>query len=214
MKHLFNDISQDEKDRILEMHKGAINSEMINEQPARFIGQGLRKGAQYVKQFVDDTGRALGDAGRTLGRTLNPQKVQILGGGQFNTFSNSVYNKAVGQLLRQSGTIKNNQYVQNELRDFNSELYQFNKLYNSKIRQPFPTSDGATALKSDLERINNLVKTPLDKPLDLAFIYQHLIDLKRIIRTPEYYQISGKTLQETIESFETAVTNILSQAGR
>ena len=33
MKHLFNDISQDEKDRILEMHKRAINSEMINEQP-------------------------------------------------------------------------------------------------------------------------------------------------------------------------------------
>ena len=32
MKHLFNDISKDEKNRILEMHKGANNSKMINEQ--------------------------------------------------------------------------------------------------------------------------------------------------------------------------------------
>lgn len=214
MKHLFNDITQDEKDRILEMHKGPINSEMINEQPARFIGQGLRKGAQYAKQFVDDTSRALGDASRALGRKLNPQKVQILGGGKFNTFSNSVYNKAVGQLLQQSGRIKNNQFVQSELRDFNSELYQFNKLYNSKIRQPFPPPGPATAIKSTLERINNLVRTPDGKTLDLAFIYQNLIDLNRYIRTPEYYQIVGKTLQETIESFEKAVTNILSQGGR
>jgi len=214
MKHLFNDISQEEKDRILEMHKGAINSEMINENPARFIGQGIRKGAQYAKQFVDDTGRALGDAGRALGRTLNPQKVRILGPGQFNTFSNSVFNKHVGELLKQSGRIQNNQFVQNELKHFDRKWFQFNELYNDKIRQSFSKSDGATLLKSNLERINNLIETPLNKPLDLALIYQHLINLKRIIRTPEYYQIAGKTLQETIESYEIVVAKILSQAGR
>jgi len=207
MKHLFNDISQDEKDRILEMHKGAINSEMINEQPARFIGQGLKKGFKYAKQFVDKAGRA-------LGRKLNPQKVQILGGGQFNPFSNSVFNKHVGELLKQSGRIQNNQFVQNELKHFDRKWFQFNELYNDKIRQSFSKSDGATLLKSHLERINNLIETPLNKPLDLGLIYQHLIDLKRIIRTPEYYQIAGKTLQETIESYEIVVAKILSQAGR
>jgi hypothetical protein len=32
MKHLFNDISSEEKNRILEMHKRAVDFEMINEE--------------------------------------------------------------------------------------------------------------------------------------------------------------------------------------
>jgi hypothetical protein len=206
MKHLFNDISQDEKDRILEMHKGAINSEMINEQPARFIGQGIRKGAQYAKQFVDDTGRA-------LGRTLNPQKVRILGNGGFNPSHNTGYDKPVGELLERSGLIENNQFVQNELKDFDRKLFQFDDLYN-KIYNQYSKSNNSTAIGNILDNINIRMKTPLGKPLDLGSLYELLLRLKNYVRYDEYHQIARKTLEETIEVFETVVAKILSQGGR
>jgi hypothetical protein len=62
MKHLFNDINKDEKDRILEMHKVAINCEMINE-----IGSSLLR-RKRMQNKPDWTGsRRVVDPSKVLG---------------------------------------------------------------------------------------------------------------------------------------------------
>jgi hypothetical protein len=50
MKHLFNDISSEEKNRILEMHKRAVDSEMIYENQSQDMGKNENL---KIKEFVD-----------------------------------------------------------------------------------------------------------------------------------------------------------------
>jgi len=119
------------------------------------------------------------------------------------------YNEQIGRLLRKNGTIQNNQFVQSELGVFNHELYGINK-----INQQFLKLEDSqyTGLRATLKHINDRLKTPIGKALDLGFIYQELLMVKQYMAKSD--PAAQKSILDTIESFETAVTNILSQAGR
>jgi hypothetical protein len=209
MKHLFNDIPEDEKNRILEMHKNQGDSEMINEQLGKI-----------TSNFTRGVGDMIRTGAKTLGRTLNPQKVQVIHGGRFNVSQGAVFNKPLVNLLERSGVVKNNQYVQNELRDFNSEMYNVNKIFNNsnvfknRLGQ-VGANENSIGIKNNLERVTQLMKTPIDKNIDLGFMYQELIDTyHNVTKNNQLNQVIGKAMQDAVKTFENSVTTILSQAGR
>lgn len=209
MKHLFNDIPEDEKNRILEMHKNQRDSEMINENPRK-----------YVAPLVRGVGDMIRTGARALGRTLNPPKVQVIRGHGPQVYSSTPYNKAIANLLDKSGVVKNNQFVQNELRDFTSEMYNVNKIFNNnrvfqnKYGQVGAT-DNSIGIKNNLNRITELMKTPIGKELNLGRIYEELIgSYEYVIRNPEFAPIIGKPMRDAIVKLENSIGTILSQGGR
>lgn len=209
MKHLFNDIPEDEKNRILEMHKNQRDSEMINEQPGK-----------YVAPLVKGVGDVIRTGARALGRTLNPPKVQVIRGHGPQVYRSTPYNKAIANLLDKSGVVKNNQFVQNELGDFRGEMYNVNKIFNkdrvfqNKYGQVGAT-DNSIGIKNKLDKITELMKAPIGKELNLGWIYENLVaSMDEVIKNPSFGPIIGKPMNEAIKKFETSVATILSQAGR
>jgi hypothetical protein len=194
MKHLFNDISSEEKNRILEMHKRAVDSEMINENPiGKYVGPMVRQGVRAVRNVV------------------NPQKVRIISGGRFSPMGGAKYNQVVGNLLSKGGIVENNPFVQNQLKErFGKELYQVDKLFKEfKSRNNL-----STGIDDALRFLNNSLNLKPGEKLDLGFMYQYLLDMQvAIVRHPQLKNLSGP-LKKSIQEFETAVTEIMSQVGR
>jgi len=194
MKHLFNDISSEEKNRILEMHKRAVDSEMINENPiGKYVGPMVRQGVRAVRNVV------------------NPQKVRIISGGRFSPMGGAKYNQVVGNLLSKGGIVENNPFVQNQLKErFGKELYQVDKLFKEfKSRNNL-----STGIDDDLRFLNNSLNLKPGEKLDLGLMYQYLLDMQvAIVRYPQLRNLSGP-LKKSIQEFETAVTEIMSQVGR
>ena len=221
MKHLFNDIPEDEKNRILEMHKNQRDSEMINEQPGK-----------YVAPLVKGVGDVIRTGARALGRTLNPPKVQRIRGHRPSLIQGSPQynNKIVLSLLDKAGVVKNNQLVQNELRDFGSELYNIQKKINSnplfdQWRNPYTYTDkynnlaksstDIEVIKRQFERVSEIMNTPIGKEFNLGFLYQNLNDIYRyVLENPQFKPILGSKLKSAFEVLDDAISNIVSQAGR
>jgi len=220
MKHLFNDIPEDEKNRILEMHKNQRDSEMINEQPGK-----------YVAPLVRGVGNMIRTGVRGLGRTLNPAKVQairghrpslMLGSPQYN-------NKIVLNLLDKVGVVKNNQLVQNELRDFRSELYNIKKTINSnsvfdrwtnrftytdKYNNLAKSSDDIEVINRQFGRVSEIMNTPIGKEVNLGFLYQQLDDIYgRVLQNPQFKPILEGKLKSAFGVLDEAISNIVSQTG-
>lgn len=220
MKHLFNDIPEDEKNRILEMHKNQRDSEMINEQPGK-----------YVAPLVKGVGDVIRTGARALGRTLNPQKVQVIRGHKPDLLLGTPpHNKIVLSLLDRVGVVKSNQLVHNTLKDFGSELYNIKKIINSnsvfdpitnrftytdKYNKLAKSSDDIRVIKSQLERVSEIMNTPIGKEFNLGFLYQNLNDIYRyVLENPQFKPILGSKLKSAFEVLDDAISNIVSQAGR
>ena len=220
MKHLFNDIPEDEKNRILEMHKNQRDSEMINENPRK-----------YVAPLVRGVGDAIRTGARALGRTLNPPKVQRIRGHRPSLIQGSPQynNKIVLSLLDKAGVVKNNQLVQNELRDFGSELYNIQKKINSnplfdQWRNPYTYTDkynnlaksstDIEVIKRQFERVSEIMNTPIGKEVNLGFLYQQLDDIyQRVLENPQFKPILEGNLKSAFEVLDGAISNIVSQTG-
>ena len=220
MKHLFNDIPEDEKNRILEMHKNHRHSEMINENPRK-----------YVAPLVRGVGDAIRTGARALGRTLNPPKVQAIRGHRpwIMQGTPQYNNKIVLGLLDKVGVVKNNQLVQNELRDFGSELYNIKKTINSnplfdrwtnrftytdKYNNLAKSSDAIEVIKRQFERVSEIMNTPIGKEVNLGFLYQQLDDIYgRVLQNPQFKPILEGKLKSAFGVLDEAISNIVSQTG-
>jgi len=220
MKHLFNDIPEDEKNRILEMHKNQRDSEMINENPRK-----------YVAPLVRGVGDAIRTGARALGRTLNPPKVQAIRGHRpwIMQGTPQYNNKIVLGLLDKVGVVKNNQLVQNELRDFGSELYNIKKTINSnplfdrwtnrftytdKYNNLAKSSDDIEVIKRQFERVSEIMNTPIGKEVNLGFLYQQLDDIYgRVLQNPQFKPILEGKLKSAFGVLDEAISNIVSQTG-
>jgi len=119
MKHLFNNLSQEEKNRILEMHQP--NKEVLNEQLRGLgsnVGARIKQGAKSVATVGSRLGAALGGKQETMKNAGLEGK---------RSYAMSTAKTLYDNLMATSANLKKNQADPNKMGDYKDEAEDFNK---------------------------------------------------------------------------------------
>jgi len=119
MKHLFNNLSEDEKNRILEMHQP--NKQVLDEQ---LRGLGSNVGAR-IKQGA----KSIATVGSRLGAALGGKQDQMKNAGLEGkrSYAMSTAKTLYDNLMATSANLKKNQADPNKMGDYKDEAEDFNK---------------------------------------------------------------------------------------